>query len=105
VAEGTIPKEKLDNFWTKGNTDYIVHWLILWLDLEEEYVLNWYREAFERHGKTVRLTDMFRVGKVRCDCPNCNGKTIRGKDHRTPRLREVFTPGDYVNFNAIEGEA
>jgi hypothetical protein len=104
VQEGTLSREQIETLVSKSDK-YLPNWALLWLHLEEEYVLNWYQEAFEKHGKSIRLTDMFRTGKVWCDCPECNGKTYEGSVFDfawTPTLREVFTPGGYVNFNAIE---
>lgn len=85
--------------------------LMLWLWLETEYVLNWYRAAFEHYGKSAHITDGWRVGFLRCDCPKCNGKVHHfGQLHNkpgykdfnySPELMRILTRQGYVKSNVL----
>lgn len=79
--------------------------LHLWLLLDEESIINWYLEARAELGKSIRLTDRWRVGHIKCDCQNCGGKVVRKKPFEvatmTPKLKRILSEQGYVNFNAI----
>jgi hypothetical protein len=93
------PDDLVQRVYGKGEN--LVQWGILWVCLEDKYVRGWYRAAFEKHGKTAKITDMLRTGKVWCTCPNCDGKVRqRGKPHASMNPA-LFTRTGYVNFNAI----
>jgi hypothetical protein len=107
IREGNPVKwEELYN-----SVDFRFHNLMLWLWLETEYVFNWYRAAFNYYGKSARITDGWRVGVIRCDCPKCNGKVHHfGQLHNkpgykdfnySPELMRILTKKGYVNFNAL----
>lgn len=99
--------------WGKLNNSvkFRTNILMMWLWLETKYVLNWYEAAFEHYGKSARITDGWRVGFVRCDCPKCNGKVHHfGQLHNipcykdynyAPELMRVLTPKGYVKINAL----
>ena len=85
--------------------------LMLWLWLKTKYVLEWYRAAFDYYGKSARITDGWRVGVIRCDCPKCNGKIHKfeivhhkNKDedfNYSPELIRILTKQGYVKFNVL----
>lgn len=104
IEEGKITRE---NFYEKLrlNARYAALWVLMWLNLEDEAVFNWYRDAFEKYGKSIRLTDMYRTGLIYCNCPNCDGSIQRHgpllESALTPAIRDAISSKGYVNFNAI----
>lgn len=104
IAEGDISEEQARELPSKGR--YVALWVIMWLYLEDEFVFNWYRDAFGKHGGNIRLTDMFRTGLIYCECPNCDGEVHKRKplmeSALTPQIKRVISPKGYVNFNAIQ---
>jgi hypothetical protein len=98
IADG-FPTDKVDRFFS--DRKIIVLWAMMWMLLEKKYIRGWYRAAFEKYGKTAKITDMHRTKKIWCDCPNCDG-TVRqvGKPHESMNPA-LFTKKGYVNFNAI----
>lgn len=76
-----------------------------WLQLDEKDIINWYWIAFDELGKSLRLTDGWRVGYIRCHCSICDGRVVRLKTYEwatmTPRLKQILSKRGYVNFNAI----
>jgi len=104
VKDGGATQEQVDK--TAKNERYVALWCILWLNLKEENILNWYKGAFQEHGGNIKLTDMFRTGHIRCECPNCDGKVhnlekplLEGA--LTQKIKEVLSPKGYVNFNVM----
>ncbi|MBL7224672.1 MAG: hypothetical protein ISS59_00945 [Desulfobacteraceae bacterium] len=104
VAEGDLSEEKVKDLPSK--VQYIAKWACMWLCIEDEFVLNWYRDAFEKHGGNIRLTDMFRTGFIYCNCPNCDGNVHKHDPLKesalTPEIKRVISPKGYVNFSAIQ---
>jgi len=92
-------EDKLKKIFEDG--EIIVKWALLWLTLEGEEITGWYRAAFEKYGKSAKITDMFRTGMVWCDCPNCDGKVRKKAEPRPSMNPALFTPKGYVNFNVI----
>jgi hypothetical protein len=97
--------------WGRFNDSVKVHALhvMMWLWLDTEHVLNWYRAAFDYYGRSARITDGWRAGYVRCDCVKCMGKVHHfgqlhnpGEDYNyASELMRVLSKQGYVNFNAI----
>jgi len=104
----TLKNEYLDDGMSEDAVKHMftdgwlmVLWCLLWLSLEEKSVRSWYRAAFDRYGRSAKVTDMHRTKKIWCNCPECDGKIKqRGKPHKSMNP-ELFTPKGYVNFNAI----
>ena len=92
-------EDKLNKIFEDGNA--LVLWGMLWLTLEGEEITSWYRAAFQKYGKSAKITDMHRTGMVWCNCPNCDGKVRQIKDPHSSLNSSLFTPKGYVKNNAI----
>ena len=92
-------ENKLDRLFKDGKCRVL--WLMLWLGLEDEHVRNWYRAAFRKYGKNAKITDMFRTGKIWCNCPNCKGHVKKVGDPHKSMNPDLFVPKGYVKNNAV----
>lgn len=100
IADG-IPVDKVDSYFSE--IKHHVGWCLIWLHSEEKYVRRWYRAAFEKYGKTAKITDMHRTKKIWCNCPECDGKIRQVDEPHESMNPALFTKNGYVNFNAIQG--
>jgi len=92
-------EDKLNKIFEDGNA--LVLWGVLWLTLEGEEITSWYRAAFQKYGKSAKITDMHRTGMVWCNCPNCDGKVRKKYSPHSSMNQNLFTPKGYVKNNAI----
>ncbi len=74
ISDG-YPTDKVQLFF--ADREIIVLWAMMWMLLEEKPIRGWYLAAFEKYGKTAKITDMYRTGKIWCTCPNVTAQSDR----------------------------
>jgi hypothetical protein len=98
IGDG-FPENKVEGFFS--DIKIIVLCGLLWLLMEDSHVRGWYRAAFEKYGRTAKITDMMRTGKVWCDCPNCDGRVRQRREPHESMNPVLYTKQGYVKINAL----